>query len=1124
MSLKERHCYKQYRLKAAAVIIAIPLMSLLAQGQGNYTAGTPRPESMLPAQSNSTTGSLTKAVPYKIRLSVKDSSLAYVVRAIGSIVKRPVVFNDSDPQFRKKINIQLHDATIEEAFDDALKGTNLSANLARDGRTLIISSAQRMQEQPTTERVQNGSVLGQVLDSSTGKGIDGATVVLIGTKLPVVSMNNGTFMISNVPQGQYQISVKLLGYNQKTVGVKVESGAVQVRIVLSASTTSLNEVLTTATGAQRRVEIPSDIVKIDADKIRERAPVRSAIDLIEAAQVPGVLVTRGGGDPGAPSRIRIRGIGSISENNDPVIIMDGVWIDMTSTRLNDIDPAAIETIEIVRGPSAATLYGQDAANGVIVITSKRGTSGPAKWNLSYARDWGQTYGKKPPVFTAFGVSSVSESTILCPISALLDYSCSRQDSVVKSDPNHDLLSREGTETVNRYSARMDGGTSDVNYSITFSNNSTTGVRRVAPIDLIRYRILGYGIEGQFMKPSKRTQNSITTALRFLPKPKLSMNLTLTGTQTALKDNKIGPSGSGWPSSMFDSRLPASLNIDTTLINNRSVTIAAVEGPETSFNGIIAGTVQYNPGMFVLNGNLGYERSDKNSSMFERNTYCQVVNGGAYGECRDTLGRKNENSSKGNVYTARFNVSTILPLGRFSNVLDIRPSVGGDYKRQSQLRLAIGKDKIPIGDRSLSGGVFVTSQDMVLENALAGWYINSTIGLFKRIYFDIGLRQDIGSAITSSKNTKYPKIGGAWVISEEPFWRVNGLVNTLRLRSAVGHAAVQPTLSDINGAYQNGIEFIDGKYRRTAALSGTGNSVLQPERAIEFEVGFDSDLINDRVNLIATYAQKENRNTMISRSLPPSLGGGTRKENIAKVQNRNLEISATARAVESRSMLLVLSYALTLSDNLVKSLGPNIAAFGTSDNRVAKGYPIAGAWKQRVMGYRDLNDDGLLSLDELLLSDSTVYLGWTQPRNRGSYGVSLTLMNHITLDSRFESQGKYVQTYRMSMSNTTLGQQDQNSSYADQSLSVIEQYNSARPVSHVRWNSASVTYHLPKPILKRIGGRIMSVSLQGRNLGLWSNYIGRDPGINTSGLPEGLGDHGNTPPTPRLYVLDFRIGY
>ena len=129
-------------------------------------------------------------------------------------------------------------------------------------------------------------------------------------------------------------------------------------------------------------------------------------DLLRYAQVPGVQVTTASGEPGAPTRVTMRGIRSISQNTDPAIIVDGVWVLSSDTILNlaggggygsgtrftpspldRIDPLSIESIEVIRGPSAASLYGQEAANGVIVITTKRGQAGRTSWSYNFSRDW-----------------------------------------------------------------------------------------------------------------------------------------------------------------------------------------------------------------------------------------------------------------------------------------------------------------------------------------------------------------------------------------------------------------------------------------------------------------------------------------------------------------------------------------------------------------------------------------------------------------------------------------------------------------------------------------------------------------------------------------------------------------
>ncbi len=1053
----------------------------------------------------------------RINLNVKDTSLRDILWMISQQGKRQIVFDNSLVQLDRRLSIQLKDMSVMDAVVKVLAGSGLQAVPAKEGGTIVVRLPKPLGDTVSAKR--EGQVIGRVIDSATKEGLTGVTIQIQGINKDAVSDRQGSFVVRNVPVGKYILNAKAVGYQTQSVSIVVESVVdTKLSITLRQATTTLSEVVTTATGQQRRVEIANDIVKINADQIRERAPVRSVVDLLEAAQVPGVLVTRAGGDPGAASRIRIRGIGSISQSNDPVVIVDGVWIDASTSRLDDLDPGSIETVEIVRGPSAATLYGQDAANGVIVITTKKGQVGPTRWTLSYNRDWGETYGKDPLFYVGVGTTHLGSTNQQCPIASVLKFQC-RQDSVLVFDPNNSLLSREGTETNNRFVAQMDGGAPNVNYAITLSSGNTIGVRRIAEIEKIRYGMFGYRPTSEFSTPSELRRNNITTAITFNPAASFTMGLTITGTQSTLKDNFLS---NRWNGLTLVGSSSFRYSLDTAFGPFARPAIAAIDNPVKTTNGMIAASVQYRPGSnYTVNGNAGVEKNSKTDSKFERNTICTRSNG-----CADSLGRRRELSENISVYTVRLNASTSLNLGRLNRFFDIRPSVGGDFKKTDLYMVSLEKDSIAVGDRSISLGRLITSNNIAQENAIAGWFINSTIGLFSRIYFDVGVRQDIGSAITSTNDAVYPKIGGSWLVSDEPFWRHNNIINSFRLRSAIGHSAVQPDVADIDGKFVHNVEYIKGNFVSTVDLNALGNSRLRPERSVEVELGFDIDMLDDRFNLVGTYAQKDNRNTLVVRNMPPSFGSGpfgSRKENVAKVRNRNFELSATGRAIETDNISLALNYALTLSDNKVVTLGNGITPFSTTgEDRIAAGYPLAAAWGRKVLGYRDRNGDGLLAVGEVILSDSLVYIGWSQPRYRASYGVSFSLNNQFVFDSRFAYQSRYAQQYS---SETAYGSENMNASLADQAAHIIPNISGKRPVSDLRWNSASITYHLPQSLLKRFSGRRVSVSLQGSNLGLWTNYIGRDPSINTFiGLGDSFGDSGVAPPRPRLYVLDFKVGF
>ncbi len=1044
-----------------------------------------------------------------VSLTVKDSSVEYVLRSLALQSRRPVLWDISDPRFSQKISVSISKKNILDAIRIAIENTDLIVNLASDGTTIMVKPRgdTSSSKSPT---IGGGTVVGRILDSATRVGIPNVSVVIVGTKLVALSDASGAFRISSVPAGQRTVSVKIIGYISKVTSVTVtESRQSSATIYLVPSARTLNEVVTTATGAQRRVEVAHDIAKIDAAAVMKRSPVRTITDLLEVAQIPGVLVQRQSGDPGAPSKIRIRGIGSISQSNDPVIILDGVWIDGSRgrpSRIDDIDPSTIETVEIVRGPSAATLYGQDASNGIIVITSKKGTIGKTRWNLEYSRDWGEVYGKKPFMYEGRGRSSATSEARICNIADILRYLCV-QDSVAKIDPNDPLLSQEGVETKNRYAVQLDGGVASIQYNISASTEEIIGVRRSAPVDLIRARLVGHEVNSEFDRPSRLARKSVSSGITLNTSENMTLGFRINGSQSDLTDN------------LYNLGFGKSRNSTDTLglVLQSS---EEVRNPSISTNVVLASSINWRPrSSYVVNGNLGVERFNGTEDRFS-----SKVTENRVPAPHDTTRNLRETSRM--LYTARVNASTSLNLGALGKILSIRPSIGGDYKKTAQNQFIYNESKL--NSLPQIPGLVVSSPTTgaytKVENATAGWYVNSTLGLFQRLYFDVGLRQDIGSAITSSGNTKYPKLGSSWLVSDESFWPQNSIVSLFRLRGAIGHSAVQPDVTDIHGRYVGGFAYIDGRYVNSTDQTQTGNPRLDPERATEVEVGFDADLLDERINLIVTYARAQNTNALLNRTLPGSVGVGTtsaRKENVGRVLNANLELATTIKALETSNNQLTFNYNLTVSNNKVTRLGTRVSPFTDKLSGVQVGYPLAGIWSRVVVGYIDVNNDGLLSSEEMVLSDSTAYLGWSQPRIKAGYGINWMFLNSITIDSRFVYQGSYNQ--QLTISNT-YGHASQEASLPDQAAAQISNLMGKRNVSDLRWRSASISYFLPPQLLNRLKARSVNIALQASNIALWTNYVGRDPGVNSSILiDESISDNGNTTPSPRLYVLSIRWG-
>ena len=237
-----------------------------------------------------------------------------------------------------------------------------------------------------------GVVTGRVTNAANGQPIPGAQVVAVGAQRGAQANDDGTYRLTNVAAGAVRIQALRIGYAAQTRSVTVsDGGTTTADFALAVTATQLDVVTTTATGqSQRQRESGAKTEMIDVDAKINKAVVTNLSEVL-SSRAPGVTVQTSGGTTGAGSRVRIRGSNSVSLSNSPLLILDGVRVnnEATSTsigvggqqpsRFDDINPEDIESIEIIKGPSAAALYGTAAANGVVQVTTKRGRPGRTLW-------------------------------------------------------------------------------------------------------------------------------------------------------------------------------------------------------------------------------------------------------------------------------------------------------------------------------------------------------------------------------------------------------------------------------------------------------------------------------------------------------------------------------------------------------------------------------------------------------------------------------------------------------------------------------------------------------------------------------------------------------------------------
>jgi TonB-dependent SusC/RagA subfamily outer membrane receptor len=260
----------------------------------------------------------------------------------------------------------------------------------------------------------SGIITGRITERASGQPLVAAQVQVVGTNRGAATAENGSFRIAGVPAGTYQLRVLRIGFQAQTLPVTVTAGGTaNVTAALATSTVSLDAVTVTATGTQQRArEQGSNIAQVSVQQ-QPLAAVTNFGNLL-AGRAAGVTVVQSSGTTGTGSRVRIRGANSVNQSNEPLLIIDGVRIDpsansgsigvggQTISRLNDLKPEDIETFEILKGPAATGLYGTQAANGVIQVTTRRGSAGRAQWNAFGDLGTIRNFVNLPGNWTAYG--------------------------------------------------------------------------------------------------------------------------------------------------------------------------------------------------------------------------------------------------------------------------------------------------------------------------------------------------------------------------------------------------------------------------------------------------------------------------------------------------------------------------------------------------------------------------------------------------------------------------------------------------------------------------------------------------------------------------------------------------
>jgi TonB-linked SusC/RagA family outer membrane protein len=948
---------------------------------------------------------------------------------------------------------------------------------------------------------ERGAVTGVVTDQATQQPVRGAQVVINGTMLSTITNQQGRYLIPNVPVGTHEVRAVLLGYGATVQSVAVvASESAVLDFQLSQFAIELDALVVTGTaGLQQRRAQSATVATVNAAAVAEKAPVTTVTDLMQGRN-PGVSITQASGTSGTAQRIRLRGQSSINLSNDPIVFIDGIRADTRSdmfaglggqatSRLNDIRPEDIESIEIIKGPAAATLYGADASAGVIQIITKKGRLGGGfSQTISMEYNSIDIAGYEPLAnWAACDAAQVANAAVpACygkPVGTILSD---------RPSDRHPGVFRTGQMRSLNWSG-VGGGE---NYGFRLS--------------------LGADEEEGVFPSNEYGRISGAVNFRFVPNPKLQFEtgLNMVRTRGALprNDNNIYGFLGGI---MLGSPVTVGTARDGWYGANRHVeALTALEYIDTSIRTIPRISVNYQPfDWFTHRVTLGADMTRTEAHSFypknDKGWYASALN----------VGDMDQNRRHRDDITFDYlgNITTELTQD-WSSTLSFGTQVNAV---RSDLTWAQGRVFITNANRSVSSAAERTGGQTFSESRQVGLFAQWQPVFRDRLFFQFAGRFDRTSAFGTEADWFFsPKVGASYVISDEGFWQ-NSMpewFNTMRLRASWGATGRSPG----SGALTT---FTAAPYAITASrvelgvrALNPGNDQLRPERGEEIEAGFDLGLFDQRLGLEVTYFNKVSKDLILAMPIPPSLGfQADPLVNIGSIVNRGFEVGLNANVINRENLGWDVRLGFNTLHNEVTDMGV-IDPIGTY-TRILPGYQVNSAFDFRT---REIVTDPTRAAavcggeaECVIVSDSTEWVGNYLPGFEGNLSTTLSFAKNFQINALLGWQSDFVINNNTDdFRERTFGTGERWVNRAD--LPTEERLlrygpfvrENGQPIEDpkevttaymekgdfLRLREVSLTYTLPQHLARAIRASGASVTLAGRNLALWTDYSGTDPEV------------------------------
>jgi TonB-linked SusC/RagA family outer membrane protein len=951
-----------------------------------------------------------------------------------------------------------------------------------------------------------GTVRGQVRDSATAQPLSGVQVSIPATSQGTLTDARGMFLLTGISPGTVTLDVQMIGYGTGTRKVAVTAGQTAVAdFTLAQRAVVLNQLVVTATGQQRERELGNAVATINVASIPVAPP--KGVQGMLSAQVPGAYVMANSGQPGAGGTIRLRGVNSVSMGNNPIIYVDGVRIYSGTTptmplnrqgelSLNDIDPADIARIEVIRGPAATTLYGTQASGGVIQIFTKRGTTGAPLWSADISAGF-NNQGHVGPSADPTGMWLNKCSGILTTGAGkqFEDPSCPASGSWLRNGP------------ITRFDLSVRGGQGQMSYYLSGFSNNTDGTLRNSQTKAAGFRA-NFG---------------------FRPMDKVSLNLNTSYTR---RNTGWVPDGNSAEGVLLNVSRGPSNNFkgsgctDAGVVCLDNGAIFTTDNTTKSDHFITGLTLSYSPGTWLTNRlTFGFD-------------YNGLVNQNVlpFGFVTLPTGEMYWNNWVHKLLTVDY-VSTLQnSLGQsFSSSF----SLGGQmYDDRVESLDVTANDFAGPGQPTIVTAATRDVTDDVRQRVVnAGFFLQEVLGWQDRAFLTGGLRVDGNSAFGKGFGLQpYPKVSASYILSDHAFWP-KSLIQTFKLRAAIGESGKAPGAFDAERTWEP-IAGDNGQPGFTPAQLGDAN--LGPERTWEYEAGFEMGALQNRLGVDFTIYNQHTSDALIPVTAPPSDGFlNTQLENVGKLQNHGIELAVHGTIIRTDNVQwnARVDYSSTY-DKAVDLGGQVITVQTTARTYVEEGYPVPSYFGKKV-----LNPNAYA--DPIIQDDQ--YLGTPYPTQIIALNTSLRLFNSLTASATgawdlgaslmnavgYQNSGKGT-WYGCYATQAKLNAYAAGDSTALNDVTALQRLKCSQvtgvrdydwwiePDNFFRLRDVTLTYQLPQ--WGFWGGRSATLTLSAQNLLTVTKYDGTDPEVSDERDSSMARRDYYVFPEPRTFLLSLHVSF